>query len=104
MAEGTSYDEYIARMHDINDYVKETQKKTRTLEKSVRASKSAASTYASTIRKLKNDHEKTSKEMVALQVLVNDYRNQNEYLAQTVGIKDAEIAEKTELIKKSIRN
>src|SRR6185436_15282354 len=34
MVEGTSYDEYIARMHDINDYVKETQKKIAELEKS----------------------------------------------------------------------
>ncbi len=99
MVEGTSYQEYIARMHDINNYVKQTQKKIRTLEKSMRSSKSAASSYASTIKKLKNDLEKTSKEMLALQVLVNDYRNQNEYLVQTVGIKDTQLAEKTELIK-----
>ena len=99
MVEGTSYDEYISRMHDINEYVKETQKKIRTLEKSVKSSKSAANTYASTIKKLKHDLEKSSKEMVALQELVNNYRSQNDNLAQTVGLRDTEIAEKTEMIK-----
>jgi uncharacterized protein YhaN len=99
MVEGTSYDEYISRMHDINGYVKETQLKIRELEKSARSSKSTSSSYAATIKKLKQDLEKTSKELVAMQELVNDYRNQNDNLAQTVGLRDAEIAEKTELIR-----
>lgn len=99
MVEGTSYDEYIARMHDINDYVKETQKKIRTLEKAMKASKSASASYSSTIKKLKNDLEKTTKEMVALQELVNTYRNQNDNLTQTVSLRDAEIVEKTEMIR-----
>ena len=99
MVEGTSYDEYISRMHDINDYVKETQNKIRELEKSARKSKSTASSYATTIKKLKNDLEKTSREMVALQELVNTYRSQNDNLAQTVAQRDTEIAEKTELIR-----
>ena len=34
MVEGTSYDEYVSRMHDVNDYVKATQKKIAELEKS----------------------------------------------------------------------
>ncbi len=99
MVEGTSYDEYISRMHDINDYVKETQRKIRSLEKTAKKSKSTAASYATTIKKLKNDLEKTSKEMVALQELVNTYRSQNEILAQTVGLRDIEIAEKAEIIK-----
>lgn len=99
MVEGTSYAAYISRMHDINDYVKEAQQKIRSLEKAARKSKATASSYASAIRKLKVDLEKTSKEMVALQELVNSYRSQNEALAQTVSLKEAEVAEKTELIR-----
>lgn len=99
MVEGTSYDEYISRMHDINDYVKETQRKLAELEKSARSSKSASSQYAGTIKKLKRDLEKTSKEMVALQELVNDYRSKNDNLVVTVGQRDAEIAEKAEMIR-----
>jgi chromosome segregation ATPase len=99
MVEGTSYDEYISRMHDINDYVKETQMKIAELEKSTRASKSTSASYASTIKKLKKDLEKTSKELVALQELVNTYRAENDNLVITVGQRDAEIAEKAEQIK-----
>lgn len=99
MVEGTSYDEYLARMRDINDYVKETQLKIRELEKSVKNSKSASATYASTIKKLKNDLEARSKELVALQQLVNDYKTRNDDLVQTVQIKDTEITEKSELLR-----
>lgn len=99
MIEGTSYDEYISRMHDVHDYVKETQRKIRDLERSARRSKSAAASYESTIKKLKRDMEKTSREMVALQELVNNYRTQNDQLAQTVSLREQELAEKTELIR-----
>src|SRR5687768_7923208 len=99
MVEGTSCDEYISRMHDINDYVKETQKKIAELEKTTRSSKSTSASYASTIKKLKKDLEKTSKELVALQELVNNYRSQNDNLVATVGQRDAEIVEKAELIR-----
>jgi chromosome segregation ATPase len=99
MVEGTSYEEYISRMHDVNDYVKETQRKIAELEKAARSSKSANASYASTIKKLKNDLEKTSKEMVALQELVAKYRSENDNLVITVSQRDAEIAEKTELIR-----
>lgn len=99
MVEGTSYDEYISRMHDVNDYVKETQRKIAHLEKAARSSKSAAATYAGTIKKLKADLETKSKEMVALQELVNKYRGENDNLVITVSQRDAEIAEKTEMIR-----
>jgi hypothetical protein len=45
-------------MNDLNTYVKETDRKIRELEKSTRKSKSTASSYAATIKKLKNDLEK----------------------------------------------
>jgi uncharacterized protein (DUF3084 family) len=48
---------------------------------------------------LKKDLEKTSKELVALQELVNTYRTENDNLVITVGQRDAEIAEKAELIR-----
>src|SRR5688572_19228488 len=36
MVEGTSYDDYTARMKDINNYVKDTQGKIEDLEKSLK--------------------------------------------------------------------
>lgn len=99
MVEGTTYDDYVSRMNDINSYVKATERKILALEKAAKSSKSTASNYASTIKKLKNDLEKSNREMVALQELVTNYRNENQNLVQTVGLKDAALAEKEELIK-----
>jgi chromosome segregation ATPase len=99
MVEGTTYDDYVSRMNDIHSYVKETEKKIKSLEKAAKSSKSTASSYEATIKKLKNDLEKSTREMGALQELVNNYRNENQNLIQTVGLKDAEILEKDELIK-----
>lgn len=96
MVEGTGYDEYMARMHDLNNYVKETQDKIHVLENSVRSSRSASSSYAATIKKLKADLEKTTREVMALQELVNNYRNQNDNLVEVVRLKEAEIVGKAD--------
>lgn len=98
MVEGTTYDDYIARMNGINKYVKETEQKIKELEKSAKASKSTAQSYAATIKKLKNELEKTTRELGALQELVANYKNENVNLIQTVALKDEEIKSKDELI------
>lgn len=98
MVEGTTYDDYIARMNGINEYVKDTERKILDLEKNLKSSKSTSRQYASTIKKLKNDLEKTSREMVALQELVTNYKNENYNLTQTVSLKDNELKEKNDLI------
>lgn len=99
MVEGTTYDNYLTRMNDINNYVKETERKIRELEKASKKSRSTASSYAATIKKLKKDLEKTNQEMLALQETVNKYRAENDNLVQTVGLRDAEIRDKDEQIK-----
>lgn len=99
MVEGTSYDNYVARMNDINEYVKASEKKLLELENSVRSSKSTAKSYAGTIKKLKGELEKTSQELGALKELVATYQSENESLAQTVSLKNAELTEKAEVIK-----
>src|SRR6186713_1664527 len=57
MVEGTTYENYTARMKDINNYVKDTQRKIEDLEKSLKKSKGATNAYAATIKKLKGDLE-----------------------------------------------
>jgi chromosome segregation ATPase len=98
MVEGTTYDDYVARMNDIHGYVKTTEKKISSLEKAAQSSKSAAASYASQIKKLKKDLERSTREMTELQQLVSNYRNENQNLVQTVSLKDAELLEKNELI------
>jgi len=99
MVEGTTYDNYISRMNDLNAYVKQTESKIKSLEKVAQSSKSTASAYAATIKRLKGDLEKSAREMGELQVLVDNYRNENQNLIQTVGLKDTELLDKNERIK-----
>lgn len=94
MVEGTTYDDYSSRMKDINAYVRETQEKIAALEKSLRTSKASGATFSSTIKKLKADLESRTQEIAMLQEQVEKYRSENENLINTVGLQEAEIADK----------
>ncbi|MBL7877123.1 MAG: hypothetical protein JNL53_15760, partial [Cyclobacteriaceae bacterium] len=63
MVEGTTYDNYTARMKDINNYVKDTQNKIEDLEKSLKKSKGNTNALSATIKKLKADLEERNKEI-----------------------------------------
>jgi chromosome segregation ATPase len=95
MVEGTTYTDYTSRMKDINNYVKETQKKVDDLEKSLQTSKGNASAYAKTIKRLKGDLETKTQEIAALQEQVDKYRSENQNLITTVGMQEAELADKS---------
>jgi chromosome segregation ATPase len=99
MVEGTSYDNYVTRMKDLNEHVKKTQLKITELENSLATTKSTASVYASNIKKLKSDLEKSNKELLALQELVDNTRRENHVLIQTITEKEELIAESNEKIK-----
>ena len=99
MVEGTTYGDYVARMNDINNYVKETEKKIADLEKTAKKSMSKASSLAYTIKKLRTDLENANKEMASLQTLVAQYKSDNSNLVQSISMKDMELAEREERIK-----
>lgn len=94
MVEGTTYDDYSSRMKDINSYVRETQEKIAALEKSLRSSKANSAAFSSTIKKLKADLDSRTQEIAMLQEQVEKYRSENENLINTVGLQEAEIADK----------
>lgn len=98
MVEGTTYTDYTSRMKEINNYVKETQKKVDDLEKSLQTSKANASAYAKTIKRLKSDLETKTQEIAALQEQVDKYRSENQNLITTVGMQEAELADKSSQI------
>lgn len=74
MVEGNNYADYIARLNDINAYVKQTEAKLLALEKDNRDVSKAS---ASSIRRLKADLEKRSVEIVALQLQIAKLRDEN---------------------------
>jgi len=98
MKEGTTYTDYSSRMKDINGYVKETRKKIEDLEKSLKVSKSNSDAFSKTIRRLKSDLEAKTVEIAGLQEQVEKYRNENANLVTTVGMQEAELADKSSQI------
>jgi chromosome segregation ATPase len=94
MVEGTTYDDYSSRMKDLNSYIKESQEKISSLEKSLKSSKSNSNAFANTIKQLKADLESRTKDLAILQEQVEKYRSENENLINTVGLQEAEIADK----------
>ena len=94
MVEGTTYDDYSSRMKDLNSFVKETQAKIDGLEKALRSSKANSKAFQSTIEKLKADLASRTEEIAMLQEQVEKYRSANENLINTVGLQEAEIADK----------
>jgi chromosome segregation ATPase len=94
MVEGTTYDDYKARMKDINSYVKDTQRKIDDLEKSLSKSKSSSNAFSKTIKQLRADLETKTKSIADLQEQVEKYRNENENLITTVGMQEKELVDK----------
>jgi chromosome segregation ATPase len=98
MVEGTTYDNYTARMEDLNNYVKDTESKIAELEKALKKSKGTANAFSATIKKLKADLETKTAEITSLQEQVDKYRNENQNLIQTIGLQEAELADKEDEI------
>lgn len=94
MLEGTSYDEYVRRMEDINSHIKKTQAKISELETALKSSKSAANSFSASLKKLKAELHSRNEEMAVLQTQVDRYRNENENLVHTVELQKTEIAER----------
>src|SRR5690606_16247662 len=94
MVEGTTYDDYTARMKDLNKYVKDTEKKIADLENALKKSQGSAAAYAKQIKKLKSDLEAKTTEIIALQEQVEKYKNENQNLINLTELQSAEIADK----------
>jgi chromosome segregation ATPase len=98
MVEGTSYEDYQARMADINNYVKDTQRKISDLESTLAKSKSTSNAFSASIKKLKADLEEKTRTIAGLQEQVEKYRNENQNLISTVGMQEAELIDKQQEI------
>lgn len=96
MVEGSgSYTDYVARLRDINDYVHRTEQKITQLEKSNQLSSNESK---SSVRRMKRDLEKRSKEILDLQEQLALARNENRSLSQAVARKDSTLRVSEEVI------
>ena len=96
MVEGTSYTDYITRLKDINNHITETKNKIGEMEKAVKSAKGSA---ASALKRMKEDLELRSQEVLALQVEIEKMRDENRRLASTITIKDSTLNNREEVIK-----
>jgi chromosome segregation ATPase len=94
MREGTSLEDFTARMKDLNDYVKRSESKINDLEKALRSAKQTGPSYNARIKELKESLEKNQMEIAALQEQVTKYKGENETLITTVNLQQAEIEDK----------
>lgn len=94
MLEGTSYDEYVRRMGELNGHVKRTEAKIAELENSLKSSKSTANSFSASLKKIKAELHARNEEMAVLQKQVDQYRNENENLVHTVDLQKAELDDK----------
>ncbi|HZY81989.1 MAG TPA: hypothetical protein VFE50_20840 [Cyclobacteriaceae bacterium] len=96
MVEGTSYSDYIRRLKDINTHISDTKNKVAELEKNV---KSAKSSSAVALKRLKADLELRQQEMLALQSEIENMRAENQKLNASITSKDSTITGRDEVIK-----
>lgn len=94
IVEGTTFDDYTARMKDLNSYVAETEKKIDALEEDLKKQSSGASSLRATVGRLRKDLKSKTEEIAVLQEQVEKFRNENENLVQTVGLQEAMLEDK----------
>lgn len=90
---GTNYDDYLERMNDINNYVKDTEAKIDALESELNKSSSKNQSYINTISRLKKEVASKAEEVSGLQASVEKYKKENTSLINAVEIQEAEIAD-----------
>jgi hypothetical protein len=96
MVEGTSYADYISRLKDINNHIRETQAK---LDEAQKNLKNSNRTSAATIKRLKGDLAARTEEITALQLDIVKMREENRTLWVTNNRKDSILSQRDEVIK-----
>ena len=94
IVEGTTFDDYTARMKDLNSYVVETEKKIDALEEDLKKETSGSAALKATIGRLRKDLKSKTEEIAVLQEQVEKFRGENENLVQTVGLQEAMLEDK----------
>ena len=94
IVEGTTVDDYTARMKDLNNYVVQTEQKIDALEEDLKKQTSGAAALRATISRLRKDLKGKTEEIAVLQEQVEKFRGENENLIQTVGLQEAMLEDK----------
>ncbi|MGC4022558.1 MAG: hypothetical protein QM734_11735 [Cyclobacteriaceae bacterium] len=94
MVEGTPVEDFKKSMRSINEYVVEAEKKIADLEKGLNSARHTGRQYSLSIEKMKSELKSRNDELAALQRRVDEYKNENDNLIQTVSLQRSEIEDK----------
>jgi hypothetical protein len=98
MVEGRPNTDQVARLREINNYVKRTEAKIIELEEKARKSSSTSSSSLASIKRLKAELEKSSQEVISLQEQLATAQNENVALGNKITQKDSVISVKEQMI------
>jgi chromosome segregation ATPase len=90
---GTSYEDYLTRMEEINDYVKESELKISELEQEIAQSSTKNQSYINSIARLKRDLKSKTEEVAELKNTVESYKGVNQELLNLVNLQESELAD-----------
>lgn len=90
---GTSYEDYLARMEAINEYVKESEMKIAKLEQEISQSSSKNQSYINSIARLKKDLKVRTEEVAELKNTVESYKGVNQELLNLVNLQEDELTD-----------
>lgn len=93
LGEGMTYDNFSSRLKNINEYVKKTQDKIKTVEKELRSSNRKVEAYLMMMDALKSELQIRIQEVASLEEAVDQYKAENKGLLQTVKLQQVEMTE-----------
>ena len=91
---GTTYDEYIDRMENLNEYVKKAEQKLSQLEQAISQSSQTNKYLSANLKKLRKELQEKNEQIKKLENQVDQYRSENQELMTLVSLQEAEIADK----------
>jgi chromosome segregation ATPase len=93
LEQGTSYDEYINRVKDLNNYVKNSEKKLNDLEASLKKADQSKSALAASVKKLRKELEDRNKYIAFLESQMNNIKVQKDSLVTITEVQKQQLSE-----------
>lgn len=91
LSEGTSYEDFTARLQDINQFVKLSEEKINIIQTALNESRHEAGAYLMLVDALKGEVNIRVEEIVKLEEEVSRYKVENEGLIKQIQIKEDEV-------------
>lgn len=91
LSEGTSYQEFVSRLKDINEFVKMSEEKIGLIQNALKNSKHEASAYLMLVDALKSEVQLRVDEIVKLEEEVGKYKEENQGLLAEIKMKEDEV-------------